>query len=146
MVEVAAATPMMNTQTGDALWLGDGVEVFLGHEKPDQPGPLLFTDRQVLLSGRPVDGKPQFYYAHSPKQYDCGLTVVRNVNGKGYVIEAAIPFAALDMKPAEGQPVLFDLALDNSNDGSSRSCQLMWNGIARNSGDRTHWAHATLAR
>ncbi len=146
MVDVKDATPMMNSHTGDALWEGDGLEVFLGHEKPDQPGPLLFTDRQVLLSGGLVDGKPQWYYAQAPKQYDCGLTVVRNVDGKGYVIEAAIPFAALDMKPAEGQQMLFDLALDNSNDGSGRACQLMWNGIARNSGDRTHWAHATLAR
>lgn len=146
LVEVTDATPMRNAHQGDSIWSGDGVEVFLGHEQPDRPGPLLFSDRQVLLSAGLVDGKPQWFYAHAPRQYDCGLKVIPKVDGKGYVLEAAIPLAALDLRPTEGQRILFDLALDNSDDGLSRTCQLMWNGIARNSGDRTHWAHATLTR
>jgi len=146
MAEIKDATPMQNAHQGDSIWSGDGLEVFIGHEQPDQPGPLLFTDRQVLLSGGLVEGEPQWHYAHAPGQYGCRLTVVPNVDGRGYVIEAAIPFAALGMAPAEGQTLVFDLALDNSNDGNSRSCQLMWNGIARNSADRTHWGRATLGK
>jgi hypothetical protein len=158
LVEVTDPTPMMNEHTGNSLWAADGVELFLGHEQVDQPGPLLFTDRQVLLSAGLPEGKPrtdavrprtdavrpQWYYANAPKQYPCDLVVLPKVDGTGYVLEAALPFEAFGIQPKAGQQLLFDLALDNSTDGKSRACQLMWNGIARNSGDRTHWGRAVL--
>ena len=40
--------------------------------------------------------------------------------------------------------LLFDLAVDDSADGTARRCQLMWNGTARNSGDRTSWGRLRL--
>ncbi len=36
------------------------------------------------------------------------------------------------------------LTLDDSADGNSRLRQPKWNGIARNSSDRTHWGRAVL--
>ena len=68
------------------------------------------------------------------------------VDGKGYTIEAAIPFKALGFRPAEGKAVRFDLAVDDSADGSRRLRQLMWNGTGRNSGDRTAWGRAVFAK
>jgi len=144
LAEMTDSTPMQNTRRGDSIWGGDATELFIGHEKLDQPGPLLFTDRQVLLSGGLVDGAPQSYTAHAPQQVPCELAVTPNMDGKGYVLEAAIPFEALGLKPAAGQTLLFDLALDDSADGSLRLRQLMWNGRARNSSDRTHWGRAVL--
>ena len=146
LVEVTDPTPMKNDHKGKTVWSGDGVELFIGHEDVEKPGPLLFGDRQVLLSGGLPGGAPQWYFANAPRQYGCELAVVAHVNGKGYVLEAAIPFAALGFTPKGGQRLRFDLALDNSDAGRSRTCQLMWNGVARNSGDRTHWGWAVLAK
>jgi hypothetical protein len=41
---------------------------------------------------------------------------------------------------------LFDIGIDNGDDGTQRRCQLMWNGIARNSSDRSAWGHLKLTR
>jgi len=144
LVNVIDPTPMQNAQTGVNLWRGDGVELFLGTEEFDRPGALLFSDRQVLLSAAQVDGKPQWHYRNAPQQYDLKMVVVPATDGKGYTLQAAIPFAALGFKPKEGMQLLFDIAIDNSADGKNRRCQLMWNGTAKNSGDRAHWGRARL--
>jgi hypothetical protein len=146
MVEVTDPTPMKNSNRGAAIWAGDGVELFIGHEQVDQPGALRFTDRQILLSAGNADGRPQWYFANSPAQAPLTLTAAANVNGQGYTLEAAIPFKSLGFEPAEGKELAFDLAIDNSNDGNSRAAQLVWNGTARNSADRTHWGRALLTK
>ncbi len=145
MAQVTDPTPMQNPQQGAGLWNGDGVEVFLGHEDLEQGGPLLFTDRQVLLSaGQPADGK-RSHVAHAPKQVACRVSVTAAVDGKGYVIEAAIPFEALGFTPKEGMALRFDLAIDDGA-GAGRTRQLMWSGGARNSGDRTEWGRAAFVK
>jgi hypothetical protein len=68
------------------------------------------------------------------------------VDGKGYTIEAAIPWSVLDVTPKEGLELLFDLAVDDSPDGRDRRAQLMWNGVARNSSDRGAWGRLILER
>jgi len=146
LVEVTDPTPMKNDHKGDSVWSGDGVELFIGSEQVDRPGSLLFGDRQVLLSAGLPGGAPQWHYANAPRQYGCEMAVIPKVDGKGYVLEAAIPFEALGFQPKDGQELRFDLALDNSADGQSRASQLMWNGVARNSGDRTHWGRAVLTK
>lgn len=72
--------------------------------------------------------------------------VVRNVDGTGYTMEAAIPFNSLSITPAEGQQLRFDLAIDDSVDGKTRLRQIVWNGIRRNSTDRTYWGRALLVK
>ena len=145
IADVTDPTPMMNAHEGDSIWSADGLELFIGHEDPGEPGPLRFTDRQVLLSAGQVDGKSQWYYAHAPQQYACNLAVVAGVDGRGYTLEAAMPFEALGFSPQPGQQLVLDLGIDDSSDGQSRDRQLMWNGSARNSGDRTYWGRAKLA-
>jgi len=141
LANITDATPMMNAQTADKLWGADGLELFIGGEKLDQSGPLLFTDRQILIGG----GKSgQFYVANVAAQPAIRTAVVPAVDGKGYTIEAAIPWSALAVTPKAGTELLFDLAVDNSNDGHGRTCQLMWNGGARNSSDRSAWGRLTL--
>ena len=53
---------------------------------------------------------------------------------------------ALGVTPAIGRELLFDIGVDDSADGSARRCQLMWNGTASNSSDRTNWGRARLLR
>ena len=68
------------------------------------------------------------------------------MDGKGYTVEAAIPWTALLVEPEEGLEMLFDIAIDESATGTGRRAQLMWNGIARNSSDRSAWGRLILQR
>lgn len=142
LVEVTDATPMKNSQVGNNLWRGDGVELFVGSEQLDKAGSLLFTDRHILLSGGLVDGKPQTHVVNAAQQPNIEMAVVPRSDGKGYTLQAAIPLEALGIKPHADTAILFDIGIDDSANGSERKCQLMWNGSAKNSGDRTGWGRA----
>jgi len=144
-VQVSDPTPMLNARQGADIWNGDGVELFIGWEDLDRGGPLLFSDRQVLLSaGQPPDGR-RCYVIHAATQTPCQVAVTPTVDGHGYVMEAAIPFAALGFTPKADQTLRFDLAIDDGS-GGDRQRQLMWSGGARNSGDRTDWGRAKLVK
>ena len=146
LVEVTDPTPMKNANKGAFIWAGDAVELFIGHEQVEQPGNLLFTDHQILLSAGNADGQSQWFFANTSTQAPLKLAVIPNVNRRGYTLEAAIPFASLGFEPQAGQTLVFDLAIDNSDDGANRAAQLVWNGTARNSADRTHWGRAKLVK
>jgi hypothetical protein len=137
---------MKNANKGAFIWAGDAVELFIGHEQVEQPGNLLFTDHQILLSAGNADGQSQWFFANTSTQASLKLAVIPNVNRRGYTLEAAIPFASLGFEPQAGQTLVFDLAIDNSDDGANRAAQLVWNGTARNSADRTHWGRAMLVK
>jgi hypothetical protein len=143
---VADPTPMRNEHRGSSIWSGDAVELFVGHEKIGEPGPLLFSDRQVLLSAGPGGNRCEWHFVQASARPECSMAVLPDVDGKGYTLEAAIPFAALGFAAHEGQEIMFDLAVDDSADGTSRLRQLVWNGTARNSGDRGAWGRAVLAK
>ena len=141
LANVTDPTPMQNAHTGADLWNADALELFIGGEKLDQGGTLLFTDRQILLgAGR----NNQTHVVNAPAQPAIETSVTPSVDGKGYTLEAAIPWSALDITPAEGMTILFDIALGNSADGKQRSSQLVWNGGARNSSDRSAWGRLAL--
>lgn len=141
LANVTDPTPMLNAHAGGDLWNADVLELFLGSEKLDQGGPLLFTDRQILLGA----GKSgQTFVVNAPKQPAIETSVTPAVDGKGYTLEAAIPWSALGVAPKEGLTLLFDLAVGNSADGKQRSSQLVWNGTARDSSDRSAWGRLTL--
>ncbi len=141
LANVTDPTPMKNEHTGGDLWSADGIELFIGCEKLDQGGPLLFTDRQILLGA----GKNNQTFVASQAAHPVITTsVTPTVDGKGYTLEAAIPWTALAVTPKEGMELLFDLAVNNSTDGQSRSCQLVWSGGARNSSDRSAWGRLSL--
>ena len=61
-------------------------------------------------------------------------------------MEVAIPWSELGVTPKEGTVLLFDMAVDNSDSGRGRNAQIMWNGGARNSSDRSQWGHLKLER
>ncbi len=140
IVDVRDPTPMRNDRSADTIWQGDGIELFIGHEKLEQSGAMLFTDRQILISAGQVDDAARVHFVNVPEQPACRVAVV--LTGEGYTLEAAIPLKALGLTPQTGREIRFDLAIDDSADGQRRDRQLMWNGIARNSGDRTAWGRA----
>ena len=81
----------------------------------------------------------------APEAEPCRLAIVSRGDGQGYTLEAAIPFAALGFAPKPGMTLLFDLAVDDGQDGTARQRQIVWNGTDRNSGDRGPWGRATLS-
>ena len=110
-----------------------------------QGGPPKYSDRQVLIRGAKSDDA-NVYFGNSPKQFAARSIVLPNLDGKGYTLEAAIPFEALGFKPRENQEILFDIAVDDSDTGNGRIRQIVFNGNARNSKDRGAWGRATLLK
>ena len=143
LISVKDKTPMQNKQPPASLWNADCVELFIGSEKLDQGGTMLFTDRQLLL-GAGESG--QFHVPNVSAQPALKTSVTQEADGKGYVLEVAIPWQSLDIAPKENQTLLFDIGIDNSDTGSGRNAQLMWNGTGRNSGDRSAWGRLHLVR
>jgi hypothetical protein len=146
LIHVTDATPRQNQLKGELLGNADAVELFIGFEQPDQPGPVRATDRQILLSAGTAVGQNPWHLMRSTEQPPCELAVIPDVDGKGYTLEAAIPFQALGFEPKDGQQLVFDLGVDDSADGQYRLRQIMWNGSARNPCDRTAWGRAVLGR
>jgi len=144
LINVTDPTPRNNTNQGADLWAGDCVELFLGSEKIDQPGALLFTDRHVLLGAQAVVTPTSTHVVNAAQQPVIPMVTVPSVDGSGYTLEAAIPWSALDFKPAENAELLFDLAIDDAPPGGSRTRQIMWNGGEKNSNDRSYWGHLKL--
>lgn len=143
LINVTDPTPMKNDHSDGTLWSADGVELFIGSEKIDQPGAFLFTDRQILIGA----GKNnQTHVVNMKPQPEIETAVIPSVDGKGYTMEVAIPWKVIDIKPMEGTELLFDIGIDDSTDGKGRRAQLMWNGIARNSSDRGAWGKLKLVR
>jgi hypothetical protein len=141
LVRVSDPTPMKNIHTHGALWSGDGIEIFVAGEEPDQGGALRFTDRHFLV-GAPGAGPAPAFEAVTGAAADIEAVVA--AGGDGYTIEAALPWKSLGVVPHAGTELRFDLAIDDSADGRNRRAQLMWNGTDHNSDDRTHWGAAKL--
>jgi len=141
LVTVADRSPMCNAQSGDRLWNGDGIEVFLGAESVDRGGPMLFTDRQILV-GAAKSG--DFFAVKAAEQPAIETAVVPSADGRGYVVECAIPWSAIGYVPKENDTILFDLAVDDAERGGQRTRQLMWSGTQRNSSDRSGWGRLSL--
>ena len=144
-IEVSDPTPMKNAQRPEEIWNGDAVELFIGHEDLAEGGPLKYSDRQVLVRAA-RSGGTDVYFANAPRQFPARTLVLPNLDGKGYTLEAALPFAALGFQPRENQEILFDIAVDDSETGKGRIRQIVFNGNARNSKDRGVWGRATLLK
>ncbi|MBN2291581.1 MAG: hypothetical protein JXM70_04095, partial [Pirellulales bacterium] len=142
-IEVVDSTPMCNDMAGPSIWNGDAVELFVGKDNLDQRGTMIFSDRQVLIRGARSAEHPSAYFINAPQQYDIDVAVVRQTDGKGYVVEAAIPFTALGFEPKVHQELMFDLAIDDSA-GKGRFNQLVFNGTRLASKDRGVWGRAQL--
>jgi len=142
-IQVKDPTPLKTNKEGDELWSADAVELFLGARELDKGGSLTFNDRQILI-GASLQ-KKMHIVDHPDEAEQCQMVVVRDVTGDGYVLQAALPWRALGIEPTARMDMLFDVAIDNSDDGAARIQQLTWNGSAKNSGDRGGWGRAKLS-
>ncbi|MGN0843926.1 MAG: sugar-binding protein [Kiritimatiellia bacterium] len=141
LVSVRDETPFCVSESVSSAWNGDCIEVFLGHEDIRKGGPMLSTDRQILFCASPEN---KICVVNDTETHGIESIVVPAANGKGYVMEAMIPWQAIGHAPHEGDTLLFDIAVDNADPGTSRTHQIMWNGSQRNSSDRTGWGRLHL--
>jgi hypothetical protein len=142
-IQVKDPTPQRNVHKGDRLWAADAVELFIGSRNIEETGPLSFSDRQILLGAA---GEGELHVLDHPEENaQCKIVVVPDVAGDGYTVQAAIPWSVLRVKPEPGLELLFDVAIDNSNDGEKRTQQLVWSGTKQNSKDRGAWGRARLS-
>jgi hypothetical protein len=142
-VQVKDPSPMKNEHKGKNLWNADAIELFVGAKELDKDGPLMYSDRQILIGAK--DPTEVYIAEHEKESESVQAIAVKDVSGDGYVIQAFIPWTALDIPtPKAGQEILFDVAIDNTDDGLKRTHQLAWNGTSKNSGDRTAWGRIRL--
>lgn len=140
---IADPTPMKNGNVGFDIWNGDAVEMFIGPVSVDQGGGLRAKDRQLILSGG-VEHGYQYYWYNTSVQAPVEMAVKMDDDGKGYTIEAAIPWAALNVSdPGSGRRLRFDFGFDDG-DGTGRQAQWFWNGVDGNHVSRDRWGQAML--
>lgn len=142
LIQVKDPTPRKNNKPGAYYWSADCVELFIGSKNLKEGGGLQFTDRQILLGTGEKPGV--FVVDHPDAAKDCRVIVVKEVAGDGYTLQVEIPWTVLGVEPRAGAELLFDVAIDNSDDGETRAQQLVWSGTDKNSGDRGAWGRARL--
>jgi len=141
-VHVRDPSARQNERSGERLWSGDAIELFIGAKELARPGSLTADDRQILIG---AGATPTLHVAHHQAAVsDCQLAVTKQ--GDGYTVEAALTWSLLGVSAREGAELLFDLAIDNSDDGLVRRQQLVWSGNRRSSSDRGGWGRLKLAR
>lgn len=117
-------TPMINENTGNGIWAGDNLELFLGTEDldysqhPDMKNTMLESDVQVVISGSISNGPQSYVYRNSSFMYpSIPLAGTKAADGKSYTLEAAIPLSEIGLtNPWDHKSLLLNSVL---NDGSS---------------------------
>lgn len=142
LVQIKDATPMKNKQAGDKLWKADCVELFIGTRSPDETGGMIYGDYQILIGASTTPRIAVVGFPHMNEAIN--VIGLKDVTGDGYSLELSIPWEILEVTPTTGTELLFDLVIDNSDDGQRRVQQLAWNGTSQNSGDRAAWGRLKL--
>ncbi|WP_274649068.1 sugar-binding protein [Paenibacillus humicola] len=141
---VTEPTPMMNSYQNSNLWKGDGIELFTGPDDLELAGSLQFSDRQIIMSSAIVNDANYWMWFNTGHQPAVTMNVQPAQDGQGYVLDAAIPWSAIHISPADGEQFLFDFGFDDSEDGVNRLRQWIWNGTNKDNVDRGLWGLAKL--
>ena len=118
---------------------GDGIELFFGGEQTDQGGALRASDRRVQLGA--AQGKT-WNLVNGKADAAIHLVAQPAVDGKGYTLQAAIPWASLGTTAKAGQELRCDLVVNDAANGTAR--QLVWNGDEHDAMDRSGWGKLQL--
>jgi hypothetical protein len=141
---VQEPTPMKNNFQNGNIWKGDGIELFTGPGDLELGGNLQFSDRQLIMSSAIVNGTNYWMWFNTGRQPAITMNVKLTADGKGYVLDAAIPWTTINIDPSIGREFLFDFGFDDSEDGNNRKRQWEWNGTSKNNLDRGLWGQAKL--
>jgi hypothetical protein len=142
LIQVKDPTPGKSNKEPKSYWSADAIELFVGSKNLNEGGTLQFSDRQILIGAGAKPGV--FVVDHPDAGKECSVVVVKDVSGDGYTLQVRLPWSVLGITPKTGMELLFDVAIDNSDDGDFRLQQLVWSGTGKNSGDRGAWGRARL--
>jgi hypothetical protein len=142
LIQVKDPTPGRNTRDPARYWSADAIEMFIGAKNLGEGGNLQFSDRQILVAAGATPGV--FVVDHPAAGKQCSALMAKDVSDDGYTLQVRVPWSVLGFEPKAGLELLFDVAIDNSDDGETRLQQLVWSGTAKNSGDRGAWGRARL--
>lgn len=142
--------PINNTKTSNNIWNGDAVEITIGLNPNADPNRDTFVrgDRQIGFStGNGSNIKPSVWDWTNARVPEGSQVVVSKKQG-GYILEAKVPWTSLmsSFVPQAGLKLSFDCAIDDSDDGKSRSKQIVWNGDYMFYKDPGVWGMLTLTR
>jgi hypothetical protein len=123
--------PLKNSKTKNNIWNGDAIELTIGLNPSADPGRDSFVkgDKQIGLgTGDGSKVKPSVWDWTSARAPQGSRIAVKKRPG-GYTLEANIPWASIgSLTPAAGMRLGFDCAIDDSDNGKSRTKQIVWNG------------------
>lgn len=124
--------PLNNSKTTNNIWNGDAIEITIGLNPAADPNRTSFVrgDRQIGLgTGNGANVKPSIWDWNSARSPEGSQIAVKKRPG-GYILEAKIPWNSLltGFTPSAGMRLSFDCAIDDSDDGKTRTKQMVWNG------------------
>lgn len=134
LATVTDATPLQHGVARD-----DTIEVLIGDE-PQVDGPLRPSDRNVRLSASTAGVSTSINGA----QPTIDAVAMTTSDGKGWTLEAAVPWTALGLTPTPGKTLRFDLVVSDGHRMRVTS-RVAWSGNPSNDTDRSSWGRLLLA-
>jgi hypothetical protein len=137
-------TPLLNTQTGDDVWNGDGLEIALSSNSDANP-----KRKQILLSDQHVCiklGMETMVWDYQANIIVKNAEVVTAKTPTGYTFEAKIPYSHFKSGQLKSNTVYdFEVAI-NDGDGNKRIHQSRWNsaGIEGFHKNPSLWGNVTF--
>lgn len=139
----------VQTQTGNLIYRGDSVEIQLDtNREADLGSELSPDDYQINLSPGDFAGLPpsafQFQATTAGSMRDAPvqspLPVAARLTEAGYILEAAIPWAALAMAPVSGQSIGIALNVSDNDEPGTAVQEVMKSHMpGRTFSDPTTW-------
>ena len=126
---IADDSPLQNSQEGDEIWNGDGIEIALStnSDSPSRRAYYLKSDRQIGLK---ATDNPYVWDWRSHKKMEDAY-IFTELADKGYILKAQIPLKSLGVESFELDKVYgLEVAIDQgTTDG--REVQMRWNSPDR---------------
>jgi len=143
-------------QRGTRLFGGDCVQLFLDVAPDDQPQRESFGPRQFQIAFSPgnfqrtgdalTDIAPEAFCYRPEGQSLAGTLVAAQRTATGYMLEAAVAWPALLVKPQPGFPLNLEVALSDTDGTEAKPEKLMTSSTAKWSITRGRLQPAVLAR
>ncbi len=118
LAAVTDPTPSKNAGRGEALAQGDAIEVVVG-------GPPLKSDRRIVVGASSTGVR--LFISGLAVQPTIDAVVLPSSDGKGWTLEAAIPWTHIGVVPTPGTTLHFDLAVIDG-DGTKATSRVAWSG------------------
>ncbi len=144
--------PAHNLSVNDSIYNGDCIELYIGEKTPEKPKKFYTpTDYQIGFKC----GIDTQIWSWSNIAEVLGRNEIKNAkmvvkkwpDGKGYNMEAMIPLSNfVYIVPLSGKEYLFDVALDDADEGKIRKSQLTWNGDGEGWQMTTVWGEAVVKK